>query len=257
VLPLQDSWTKSVYPLSCGSIPGRGLHTGARAMKRWLSNDRKGTRYCYKIDIRKYYPSIDLDILYNMLSRHMDDADALWLLRTVVYSHAPGLPIGNFTSQWFANLYLSHFDWWVRQTLGVAYYVRYIDDIVLLHGSKKELHVMRRRIEDMLSNEYHLTIKRNWQVFKVDGRGVDFLGFRFFHGYTTIRKTTAYRIARKIRKIGRKPYPGPSDASSAMSYMGITTHCDSFNFMRRYILPFISIYRCKEAHREACKALAG
>lgn len=256
VLPFEGHWKKAVYPLSCGSIPGRGLHLGARAMKRWLTNDRKGTKYCYKIDIKKYYPSVNLDILYGMFCRHVADKDALWLIHKVIYSHAPGLPIGNFTSQWFANLYLSKFDWWVRQTLGVKYYVRYIDDIVLLHGNKRELHDMRQRIEAKLSQDYRLQIKGNWQVFKVDGRGVDFLGYRFFHGYTIIRKHTAYRIAAKIRSIGQKALLTLSDASSAMSYLGITNHCNSFNFMRHRVLPFLSIAYCKGVHREACKTFA-
>ena len=256
VLPFEDRWKKAVYPLSCGSIPGRGLHLGARAMKRWLANDLKGTKYCYKIDIRKYYPSVDLNILYAYFERHVADKDALWLIHKVISSHDKGLPIGNFTSQWFANLYLSGFDWWVRQTLGVKYYVRYIDDIVLLHGNKRQLHDMRRAIEDRLRNCYHLDIKADWQVFRVDGRGVDFLGYRFFHGHTVIRKRTAYRIARKIREIGTHVRCSLSDASSVMSYLGITTHCDSYNFMRHYVLPFISIAYCKEVHREACKAIA-
>jgi retron-type reverse transcriptase len=257
VLPMQEQWKKSIYPLSCGSIPGRGLHKGARAMKRWMKDDHKGTKYCYKIDITKYYPSVDLDILYAMFERHVHDGDTLWLIRKIIYSHSPGLPIGNFTSQWFANLYLSHFDWWVKQELKVAHYVRYIDDIVVLHGNKRKLHAIRHEMENKLEEDLHLRIKRNWQVFKVDGRGVDFLGFRFFHDYTIIRKKTAYRISRKVREIGRKPYPSPSDASSAMSYLGVTNHCNSHHFMERYVLPFISIYNLKEAHRAACKALAG
>jgi RNA-directed DNA polymerase len=257
VLPFQDVWEKRIYPLSCGSIPGRGLHRGARAMKRWLSNDRKGTKYCYKIDIRKYYPSVDLDILYGQFCKQVADKDALWLFDKVIHSHAPGLPIGNYTSQWFANLYLSGFDWWVRQELGAKYYVRYIDDIVILNGNKKELHRMRRLIEEKLALDYHLTIKRTWQVFKVDGRGVDFLGYRFFHGFTVIRKRTAYRMARRIRMIGSSLTKTVTDASAVMSYLGIARHCDSLHFLQRRVLPFVSIFQCKEIHREACSVIAG
>ena len=256
VLPIQENWKKSIYPLSCGSIPGRGLHKGARAMKRWMVDNIKGTKYCYKIDISKYYPSVNLDLLYNMFERHIHDDDTLWLIKTIIYSHSPGLPIGNFTSQWFANLYLSHFDWWAKQELKVEHYVRYIDDIVVLHGNKKKLHSIRHDMEQKLQKELNLKIKHNWQVFKIDGRGVDFLGYRFFHGYTLIRKHTAYRIAAKIRRIGQKTFLTPSDASSAMSYLGITSHCNSFNFLRHRVLPFLSIAHCKGVHREACKAFA-
>ncbi len=257
VLPLQEGWRKSIYPYSCGSIPGRGLHSGATAMKRWLANDRKGTKYCYKIDIRKYYPSVDHEILYEKFARRIHDADALWLIRAVIDSHDQGLPIGNFTSQWFANLYLADFDWWVRQELGARYYQRYIDDIVVLHGNKRELHAMRRRIEEKLAREYRLDIKQNWQVFKTDSRGIDFLGYRFFHHKTILRKRTAYRLARRMRLISRKDMPSVRDASAVMSYMGITTHCDSRNFVQRYVVPFVSLFRMKEIHRENCAIVAG
>ncbi len=255
-LPLQETWGKSIYPYSCGSIPGRGLHMGARAMKRWLANDPKGTKYCYKFDIRKYYPSVNLDRLMNQFTRKIHDPDALWLIGQIVYSHDQGLPIGNFTSQWFANLYLSDFDWWVRQNYGMRYYQRYIDDVVILHNNKRTLHKMRNQIERVLSAHYGLKIKPTWQVFRVDSRGVDFLGYRFYHNKTIIRKTTAYRIAKRVRKVSRKPEATMTDASAVMSYMGVTKHCDSYNFLNRYVIPFVSLRMLKEIHRENCKIIS-
>ena len=255
-LPLQDAWGKSIYPYSCGSIPGRGLHMGARALKRWLANDPKGTKYCYKFDVRKYYPSIDHDVLINQFQRKIHDPDALWLIEKIIRSIDHGLPIGNFTSQWFANLYLSDFDWWVRQDQGMKYYQRYIDDVVIMHHNKKELHSLRKRIEEKLINEYKLTIKDNWQVFKVDSRGIDFLGYRFFYHKTIIRKSTAYRLAKRVKKVSRKPEISLSDASAIMSYLGITRHCNSYNFVKRYVVPFVSLSELKEIHRENCKLIA-
>ena len=254
VLPLQEMWGKSLYPFSCGSIPGRGLHMGAVAVKRWLKNDKKNTKYCYKIDISKYYPSIDQDILINQFRKQIHEPEVLWLIESIIRSHDKGLPIGNFTSQWFANLYLKNFDWWVKQDLKVPYYIRYIDDIVVFHRNKKELHKIRKQIEIKLKDDYHVKIKNNWQVFRTDSRGVDFLGFRFYHYKTIIRKSTCHRMARRIKGVSKKPDISLTDASAVMSYMGITSHCNSKNFINRYVVPFVSIKKLKEIHRENSKS---
>jgi len=223
---------------------------GATAVKRWMKNDEKNTKYCYKIDISKYYPSIDQDVLMSQFSRMFHEPEVVSLIDKIVHSHNKGLPIGNFTSQWFANLYLKDFDWWAKQELKVPYYMRYIDDIVFFHRSKKELHNIRAQVEKELSSVYRLKIKPNWQIFKVDGRGVDFLGYRFFHGMTIIRKRTAFRISRRMKAVGEKSEPTASDASAVMSYLGITAHCNSKLFVDRFILPYISIRYMKEIHRE-------
>jgi RNA-directed DNA polymerase len=249
-LPVQDQWKNSLYQYACGSIPGRGLHMGATAVKRWMKNDEKNTKYCYKIDISKYYPSIDQNVLMGQFSKMFHEPEVVNLIGKIVGSHSKGLPIGNFTSQWFANLYLKDFDWWAKQELRVPYYMRYIDDIVFFHRNKKELHNIRAQVEKRLLSVYRLKIKPNWQIFKVDGRGVDFLGYRFFHGMTIIRKRTAFRLTRRMRSIGKKDAPTLGDASAVMSYMGITAHCNSKMFVDRFILPYISIAHMKEVHRE-------
>jgi len=154
---------------------------------------RKTQSIVIKIDISKYYPSIDQDILINQFRKQIHEPEVLWLIESIIRSHDKGLPIGNFTSQWFANLYLKNFDWWVKQDLKVPYYIRYIDDIVVFHRNKKELHKIRKQIEIKLNDDYHVKIKNNWQVFRTDSRGVDFLGFRFFRDKTILRKRNSLR----------------------------------------------------------------
>ena len=115
---------------------------------------------------------------------------------------------------------------------------------------------MRRRIEEKLTRDYRLDIKKNWQVFRTDSRGIDFLGYRFFHHKTIMRKRTAYRLARRMRLISKKDTASMKDASAVMSYMGITAHCDSRNFVKRYVVPFVSLFQMKEIHRENCQLIA-
>jgi hypothetical protein len=254
VLPLQKGWKKSLHPSTCGSIPQRGGHYGKKKIERWMRNDRKNTKYCYKLDISKYYQSINQDKLLQMFHRKIKDKNTLWLIEKIVRSHNKGLPIGNYTSQWFANLFLAKLDWHISQKLNVKYYVRYIDDMVLFSSNKKKLHKIRNVVEEFIS-DIGLHVKGNWQVFKVKERGVDFLGFRFFHTHTIIRKSTAYRMHKRIRRIG-KHIPTPSEVSAVFSYMGITTHCDSRNFIIDYILPYVDLRYLKELQSENSKLIA-
>lgn len=253
-LPMQEGWGKSLNPNTCGSIPNRGGHYGKKKIENWVRNNHKETKYCYKLDIRKYYESIDQERLIDMFRHKIKDSDTLWLIETIILSHDKGLPIGNYTSQWFANIFLSRLDWYITQELGVTRYIRYIDDMVLFSGNKKKLHKIRKEVEYFISN-LGLHIKDNWQVFKVGDRGVDILGYRFFHTHTLIRKSTAYRMHRRIKRIG-KHIPTPSEISAVFSYMGITTHCDSRNFVIKYILPYVDLGALKELQSENSKSLA-
>ena len=194
---------RGMYDLCCASIRGRGLHTATKYVKRIIVNDRKNTKYCLQLDIKKFYPSIDRDILKSKFKRIIKDPDTLHLLGLIVDSSEEGVPIGNYTSQWFANFFLQDLDHFIKEQLKVKYYVRYMDDMLLFSRNKKELHKARLQIVEFLKKE-NLRLKENWQLFKVDSRPLDFLGYRLYRGYTTIRKSNFLRIKRRIKKIHKK-----------------------------------------------------
>ncbi|XKX06289.1 reverse transcriptase domain-containing protein [Tenacibaculum maritimum] len=125
-----STFTSDTY--SC--IKNRGIHLLLSKLKRALKNKNE-TTYCLKLDIKKFYPSINHNVLKELLRRKFKDNDLLWLLDEIIDS-ANGLPIGNYLSQYFANFYLTYFDHWVKEKLKVKYYFRYADDIVILHNDK-------------------------------------------------------------------------------------------------------------------------
>lgn len=129
-------FTKDTY--SC--IKGRGIHGAMRNVKRAIK-DRENARYCLKIDIRKFYPSIDHDVLKAIIRRKIKCKDTLALLDTIIDS-TDGVPIGNYLSQYFANLMLAYFDHWIKEEKRVRYYFRYADDMVFLASTKEELHIL-------------------------------------------------------------------------------------------------------------------
>lgn len=207
-----STFTADTY--SC--IKGRGIHAAANAVKRAL-RDEPGTRYCLKLDIRKFYPSVDHAILKRLLRRKFKDQDLLWLLDEIIDS-APGLPIGNYLSQYFANFYLTYFDHWLKEEMRVRYYFRYADDIVILSDSKEYLHELLGHIAAYLSIELNLQVKRNHQVFPVAARGIDFVGYVFYHTHTRLRKSTKKNFARMM---ARRP-----NQQSFASYYGWASHAD-------------------------------
>lgn len=119
-----------------------------------------------------------------------------------------------------------------------------MDDMLLFGRNKKELHKCKNAIEEFLNKE-HLRLKENWQLFKTESRPVDFLGYRFYRGYTTLRKSNFLRIKRRIKKIYKKKKVTFRDASATLSYYGWLKHCNSYNFNQKYMKPYIDLKKCK------------
>ncbi|MFA5409881.1 MAG: RNA-directed DNA polymerase [Bacilli bacterium] len=192
---LEPIWKKTLIRDTYSSIKGRGLHDGARRVKKALK-DIQGTRYCLKIDIRKFYPSVNHEILKQVIRKKIKCSDTLWLIDEIIDSTS-GVPIGNYLSQYFGNLYLSDLDHFIKERRRVKYYFRYCDDLVLLSNCKKQL---RRVLGTIIHfcRKIKLVLKSNYQIFPVDDRGIDFLGYRFFHGYILLRKSIVKRFKSKI-----------------------------------------------------------
>lgn len=180
------------------SITGRGTHDARKRVEKAIKN--KPPQYALKFDINKYYPSVNNEKLKQICREKIKCKDTLWLIDNIIDSNE-GLPIGNYTSQYFGNLYLRSFDWWVKQELKPNSYFRYCDDIVLLGNSAEELHNLKDLCFKKLSEEYNLSIKKDWQVFPVDVRRLDFVGFVFKSDSTRLRKTIAFNIKQKSKQI--------------------------------------------------------
>lgn len=188
-----STFTTNTY--SC--IKGKGIHAAERAVKKALQDETK-TQYCLKMDVRKFYPSIDHITLKQLLRKKFKDENLLWLLDEIIDSTS-GLPIGNYLSQYLANFYLSYFDHWLKETKLVKYYFRYADDIVILSNSKPHLHQLLSEIRNYWQSKLKLTVKDNYQIFPVKARGIDFVGYVFRHTHTRLRKSIKQNFARKAK----------------------------------------------------------
>lgn len=289
----QKVLNRGYYEYSCGSIPGRGSHYGLKYIKKVLRKDQENTRYFLKMDIRHFFDSVPHRILKEKLHRVVKDQDTLRLLYDIIDCYKcsdedgepRGIPLGYYTSQWFANFYLTDLDHYIKQSVlldvkaekearyrarmakkgikryrvpnykpGAAYMVRYMDDIVIFGASKKELHLMQRRISSYLQENLGLEMKYNWCVRrfeyekdgKLRGSRLDFMGFVFTRHCVYIRKSILYRATKKARKLGKKSKVNWHDASSMLSRIGYFVHTDTYNMYQQHVKPYV----CKRKLRE-------
>lgn len=242
MLQLEPIFLKTFCKHTCASIPERGIQRAWNMIRGYLKNDPKGTKYCYKMDVKKFYDNINHDILKRKLRTKIKDNDLLWLLDTIIdsYPGEKGVPIGSYLSQYFANFYLSEFDHFLKETLRIKYCVRYMDDVVLFANTKEKLHYYHNQIREFLLME-KLEIKGNYQIFSTGCRGVDFIGFRFFPHFILLRKKSIKRLKKLYRKImklqERKQIISFEDFCAVNSYAGWLLMCDSYKLREKYIAP--------------------
>jgi retron-type reverse transcriptase len=184
---------------SYACIDGRGLHAGSKKTMEYV----RANKYCLQCDISKFYPSIKHDILFNILKRKIKCPDTLALIKTIIYGVGGGqnVPIGNYTSQWFGNIYLNELDQHIKHTYKIKDYLRYCDDFLLFHNDKAELRRIAKDLEIFLDKTLGLKMSK-CELFPV-AQGVDFLGYRHFPKYVLLRRSTAIRVKRRLGKLPR------------------------------------------------------
>ncbi len=163
---------------------------------------QKKYQWFLKLDIRKYFDSIDHSILFELLQRKFKDKHLLQIFKKIIESYQTqkdkGLPIGNLTSQYFANYFLSFTDHYIKEHLKVPAYVRYIDDMVLWHNDKKELNRVGQEVESFLLEKLALSLKT--KTLNSSQHGLSFLGYRIFDTKTTLTKRSKMRFVKKAKK---------------------------------------------------------
>lgn len=265
---MQPIFMRGMYEFSCGSIPGRGPHYGKKYIEKFIKKHRADIKYVLKFDIKKFYPSINTEILKQKLRRIIHDEKMMFVLEQIIDSNIAvfpdgheeslGVPIGYYTSQWFANFYLQDLDHYIKQDLKAAGLFHYVDDYVIFGRNKKELHKMLEKIKEKLAL-LDLTVKENYQVFRFDyidkkdgkrkGRPIDFMGFKFYRDKTTLRRSIMLKATRKARKMAKKKKLTWFDSCQLLSYMGYFLHTDTYKVFQKYIKPFINIKNCKQRIR--------
>lgn len=250
MLQIEGIFLKTFVPHTCASIPDRGIKGVYNYITKWVNNDKENTKYVLQMDVKKFYPSIDHEILKQLLRKKFKDPDLLWLLDLIIdsYPGIKGVPIGSFLSQYLANYYLAYMDHYIEEELNAKYMIRYMDDILVFADNKAFLHNVRIRVETYLNCQLKLKLKDNWQVYPVDKRGVSFVGYRYFRGYVLLKKKSLNSIKRVCRRVMEKQKRGKRisyrDFSSLNSYAGWAYWSNDYRFFEKWIKPVrFSLYR--------------
>ncbi len=196
---------------------GKGTHKAIKRLDKFIQSAEEcwgeGNVYCLKCDISKYFDSIDHQVLFDLIRRKVRDVNVLWLVEKIIKSSfsrrvhydlfnfcETGIPIGNLTSQLFANLYLNELDQFVKHDLGEKYYIRYMDDFLILGNEKRRLHELEGILREFLRRELRLELhKKKVALYPVE-KGISFLGYKVFRHYKLIRKSTILRFVKNIKE---------------------------------------------------------
>lgn len=207
---------------------GKGTHAGVRRLRQFLRQaSRNDTRtvYALKCDIRQFFASVDHRKLLNLLSIRISDHEALSLLKEIVnsFSATPGkgIPLGNLTSQLFANVYMHELDWFVKHQLHEKYYLRYCDDFIVVSQNQEHLLALVNPIQTFLENELNLELHPNKVTIRSWIQGVDFLGYVLKPHCTLLRTKTKERVLKKV------------NISNSASYLGLCSHADTYELQQQ------------------------
>jgi len=234
---------ETFIPASFSCRLNLGTHKGVETLERMAratTKNGKGPCFVLKCDIQKFFDSVDHKILLSILERRIKDREMMWLLESVVESFAAengrrddqkGIPIGNLTSQLFANVYLNDFDQFVKHSLHIRHYVRYTDDFAIVSADRAYLEGLIKPMKTYLADNLLLEIHPNKIFIQKLHRGVDFLGYVIFPKHRLIRTKTKRRIFRKFKKRLTDYLAGNISTSTLnatlQSYLGILSHANA------------------------------
>lgn len=218
---LEPIWKPTLIADTFQSIKGRGVHQAKRKIIKALRNNSE-LNYYLQIDIKKFYPSINNSILKNVLRKKIKCRDTLWLLSQIINS-TKGVPIGNYLSQYFGNLYLGELDNFIKGKK-VKHYYRYCDDIVILGTDKDSLKNVFTLLYNYITIQLQLQIKKSWKLREINNHGINFLGFIIFKNKILLRKKIV-KGYKKSLKIG--------NPASIASYKGWLMAGNCYNLKQR------------------------
>ncbi|MEK7114768.1 MAG: reverse transcriptase/maturase family protein [Patescibacteria group bacterium] len=199
----------------------KGTHRGVLKLEKIA----KSNIFAVKCDIKKFFDSVDQGILSNLIKKRIKDENTLWLIEKIIKSFEKekerGLPLGNVTSQLFANIYLNELDYFVKNKLKIENYLRYCDDFIILGNSKEYLMEIVGEIDHFLKMNLKLQIHQNKIILRKRNWGIDFLGYIVLPNYKLLRTKTKKRIFKKLlnNKISEQ---------ALQSYFGILKHCQGY-----------------------------
>lgn len=247
---LEQIYELTFYAHSYSCRKNKGTHKGVIALQKMaLKVGKNNSRVCWalKCDIKKFFASVNHQILFEILQRRIKDEDFLNLLHKIIHSfysdrttnllNKKGIPIGNLTSQLFSNIYMDDLDQFIKHKLKIKYYIRYADDFVILSHDKVQLENLVSPIQRFLKDMLDLDLHPDKIIFKKLTGGIDFLGYIIFPHYILPRTKTKRRLIKKIRRRIKEYKRGKISEDTLnqtiQSYLGYLSHADTYKFKQQ------------------------
>jgi len=266
---LERIWEPKFIDQSYSCRKERGTHLALKDLKRYIRKASRNNRqpvYYLQVDIRSFFVSLKKDILLELIKKQVKNPEILWLAKRIIF-HDPttnyylkgdpslfalipdhkslfkvppnqGLPIGNLTSQFFANVYLNELDQFVKHILKVKYYLRYVDDLVLLSSNKEQLKTWRNQINEFLLSKLKLNIHPKKQVLQDINKGVNFVGFIVKPNYVLMRRRAVANLKQKLWRFNKNSnvlieLEIKQILAAVNSYYGQFKHAQTFNLRQK------------------------
>lgn len=239
VAVIEPYFEKRFISDNCACRRGKGTHYAMHRMHAFTMRAHRdlGDYWILKCDIKKYFPSIRHDILKSIIRRTIADKDVLWLIDTIIDSfgaEGTGIPIGALTSQLFANVYLDTLDHYIKETLSRKFYIRYMDDFIVLGKYKAELTSILASISAFVADNLDLTLNHRTGVWPAR-HGIDFCGYRIWPTHIKPRKRTVKAAKKRLKGISKR-YPAREAFEDArvllMSFLGYMKHCSAWRSIK-------------------------
>lgn len=232
---------KFIYD-SYACLKEKGTHSAVKRLKYFIDDARKkwDDFYIIKMDISKFFYNIDPNILFEIMKKYIHDSKLLELTSVLIFDRKDeiGIPIGNYTSQYFANIYLNELDQYIKQVLKIKYYLRYMDDFVLLVPDKDTARKIYKQIEIFVNEKLRLKLNPKSRIYP-SAMGVDFCGYRVYYTHILVRDRCKRDMRKRIRKWNyhyKKGILNKKEVEMSLnSWLSHIKHADSYNLHTRYL----------------------
>ncbi len=261
---LEPIFDKKFIDQSYACRKRKGAHKAIDDLERYIRKATKGNVkevYYLQLDIQSFFVSLKKDVLFEQLKRHIKNPDILWLAKTIIFynptrnyyrksqmslfdlipdhkslfkvSPDQGLPIGNLTSQFFANVYLDEFDQFIKHTLKIKYYLRYVDDFIILSDDKDQLIKWRKEIGNFLEEKLKLKLHPKKQVIQTVDKGINFVGYIVKPSHILVRRRVVKSLKSRLLQFNNTQEEIPKEEmgkvlSVVNSYYGQFKHANTF-----------------------------
>ncbi|MDP3917285.1 MAG: reverse transcriptase domain-containing protein [Nanoarchaeota archaeon] len=245
---IEPIFDKSFIYDSCANRIGKG---NLFALKRFNLFKRKVTcnlrkeAFCFKADIKHYFQEVNHKVLIKIIQRKIKDENANWLIKKILKNGSnkiqqksfseKGMPLGNLTSQFFANVYLNELDYFVKHRLKVKHYIRYVDDFVILHKSRQQLKILESKIKEFLIDKLMIELHPDKSRIISLSRGIDFVGFRTFYYHKLLRKRNIRSILNKVKEYKNKEINKDKILESFYGWNAYAKWADSFKLRKEVV----------------------